>query len=254
MFPKAKRAVERALTLDSTLAEAHTSLALLRMHGDYDWRGAEAAFRRAIVLNPSYATAHQWYSVYLAAVGRPNEALAEIERAHALDPLSRVISVNLGGRLALLGRHDEALRQMRSTLELHPNSPQAHGGLCFAYALKHLPREAIPACERAVALSGPREGPMGMLAYLHAASGNRAKAVAIVRELEARSRREYVSPMQIATGYLGLGDTDGTFAWLDSAYAARDPVLRVVLYDPRWDPVRADPRFARLRARMGLPP
>lgn len=141
----------------------------------------------------------------------------------ALDPLSLIISVNLGGRLAALGRYDEAIRQMRSTLELHPNSAQGHRGLCYVYVLAHLPREAIPASERATALSSPREALMGLLAYGYAASGNRAKAAAIVRELEARSRREYVSPLGIAIGYLGLGDTATMFAWLDSAYAARDP-------------------------------
>jgi serine/threonine-protein kinase len=253
MFARAKRAAERALALDSTLAEAHTSLALLRMY-DYDWHGAETEFQRAIVLNPSYATAHQWYSSYLGAAGRPDEALTEIERARALDPLSRVISGNVGTRLAALGRYDDAVRQFRSTLELDPNFAGTHVGLCFVHALRHLLREAIAECEQAATLRSPREAPLGLLAYVYGASGNRAKAAAMVREMEERWQREYVSPFHIATGYLGLGDPDGTFAWLDSAYAARDPDLVNNIAFPLWAPLRTDPRFTRLRARMGVPP
>jgi tetratricopeptide (TPR) repeat protein len=252
MFPKARYMAARALVLDSTLAEAHASLGLLRTY-DYDWRGAEAAFRRAIALNPSYATAHQWYSSYLEAVGQLDASVAEMERARALDPLSSVISRNLGARLITLGRYDEALRQLHSTLELYPNFTGTYWYLCLVYALKQLPREAISACERE-ALSNRREPTTGLLAYVYAASGDRAKAVTMVRELEARSRREYVSGLQIATGYLGLGNADRMFAWLDSAYTARDPTLVASISRPLWDSVRADPRFARLRARMGLPP
>ncbi|HKH82861.1 MAG TPA: tetratricopeptide repeat protein, partial [Gemmatimonadales bacterium] len=251
MYPKAKQAVEHALELDSTLAEAHTSIALLRMQGDYDWHGAEAGFQRALALNPSYATAHQWYSSYLAATGRPEEALAEILRAQALDPLSRVISANVAQRLAYLGRYDEALRQIRSTIELDPNFPNAHSGLCQVYALQGLPRQAIAPCERASALL---KRPVGLLAYVQAASGNRTRATAIVRELVARSRREYVAPVGIAIGYFGLGDSDATFAWLDSAYAVRDPGLTTFFTSPLSAPLYSDPRTTRLRTRMGLPP
>jgi hypothetical protein len=116
-----------------------------------------------------------------------------------------------------------------------------------------MPREATGECERAAALSGGYEG-MGPLAYAYAASGERTKATVVLRQLEARSRREYVPPWDMAVAHLGLGDFDGTFAWLDSAYTARDPLVTLALSDPIWDPVRGDPRFPRLRARMGLPP
>jgi TolB-like protein/tetratricopeptide (TPR) repeat protein len=253
MFPKARRTAERALALDSTIAEAHASLALLRAYS-YDWRGAEVEFRRAIALNRSYATAHQWYSSYLGAVGRREQSLAELERARALDPLSRVIARNLGVRLATLGRYDEALQQIRSALELDPNLAGTHISLCWVYRLRHLYQEAIRACERGVAIEGPNEARMGLVANVYAAAGDTARAAKIVRDLEARSRREYVSPLEIAIGYLGLGDTDRMFAWLDSAYAARDPFLITSINLPVWDQVRVDPRFTRLRARMGLPP
>jgi len=251
-FAKAERAAERALALDSTLAEAHTSLAAVRMYA-YDWRGAEAEFRRAIALNPNYATAHHWYSAYLGGAGRLDEALAEIEQAQVLDPLSRIISANVGGRLALHRRYDDALRQLRAALELDPNFAAAHEWLCWVYIMKRTPREATGPCERAAALTGGNPG-LGPLAYAYAASGERARATTLLRQLEARSRREYVSPWAIAIAHLGLGDTAGAFEWLDRGVVARDPNLTGGLSAPFWDPLRADPRFVRLRERMGLPP
>ncbi|MDQ3881513.1 MAG: protein kinase, partial [Chloroflexota bacterium] len=166
-FSKARRAAERALALDSTLAEAHTSLAYSLELADYDWAGAEAAFRRAIALNPNYATAHHWYAEYLSIVGRHQEALAEFERARALDPLSRIISADRGLALARAGRYDDAIRELRATLELDPNFFVTHVFLCSAYLSKRRPREAVPECERAAALSR-RNGGLGHLAYAYA--------------------------------------------------------------------------------------
>jgi TolB-like protein/Tfp pilus assembly protein PilF len=249
---KARWAVERALTLDSTLAEAYASLAMVRLH-EYDWRGAETAFARALALNPSYATAHQWYALYLSVVGRQDSALIEIERAQALDPLSRIISSVLGSQLALSRRYDDAIRQLRSTLELDPDFVAAHAWLCSVYRMKGDARAAITACERVAALTNRRSG-VGALASAYAAAGDHARAMVVLHELEARARREYVSPWQFAEAHLGLGERDSTFAWLDSAYAAHDPFLLTGISSPLWDPVRSDPRFARLRARLGLPP
>ena len=249
---KARRAVERALILDSTSAEAHASLGTVRLY-EYDWRGAETEFRRALALNPSYATAHQWYGLYLSWVGRPDEALTEVERARALDPLSRIISSVLGSRLALSGRYDDAIRQLRSTLRLDPNFVPAQAWLCTVYLMKGDARSAITACERVATLTNRRFG-LGGLVSAYAAAGDHARAMVVLRELEARASREYVSPWQFAEAYLGLGDRDRTFAWLDSAYAAHDPFLLTTIVSPLWDPVRSDPRFARLRARLGLPP
>jgi eukaryotic-like serine/threonine-protein kinase len=252
-FGQSKRAAERALALDSTLAEAHGALADARMLEDYDWRGSEEEYRRTILLNPSYATGHQSYANLLRLLGRLDEALAERERARALDPLSRGIGAELGRDLEMVHRFDDALRQLRTTLEFDPNFARAHVYLCLVYLSQRRPREAAGECERAAALSGGYQG-MGPLAYAYAASGDRSKAMAVLRELEARSRREYVPPWEMAVAHLGLGDIDRTFAWLDSAYTARDPLVTLALSDPIWDPVRGDPRFARLRARMGLPP
>jgi eukaryotic-like serine/threonine-protein kinase len=252
-FAQSERAAKRALVLDSALAEAHAALADARMLGDYDWRGSEEEYRRTILLNPSYAIAHQSYANLLRLLGRLDEAVAERERARALDPLSRSIGAELGRDLEMVHRFDDALRQLRTTLEFDPKFARAHVYLCLSYISKRMPREATGECERAKALSGGYEG-MGPLAYAYAAAGDRPKATAVLRELETRSRREYVPPWDMAVAHLGLGDFDGTFAWLDSAYTARDPLVTLALSDPIWDPVRGDPRFARLRVRMGLRP
>jgi eukaryotic-like serine/threonine-protein kinase len=252
-FAQSERAAKRALALDSAGAEAHAALADARMLGDYDWHGSEEEYQRTILLNPNYAIAHQSYANLLRLLGRLDEAVAERAHARTLDPLSRSIGAELGRDLEMVRRFDDALRQLRTTLEFDPNFARAHVYLCLSYLSQRMPRDATAECERARALSGGYEG-MGPLAYAYAASGDRTKATAVLRELEARSHREYVPPWDMAVAHLGLGDVDSTFVWLDSAYTARDPLVTLALSDPIWDAVRGDPRFAHLRARMGLPP
>jgi serine/threonine-protein kinase len=252
-YRHAKRAAERALTLDSALDVAHAALADALMLGDYDWQRSEAEYRRTILLNPNYAIAHNSYANLLRLLGRLDEAIAERARARALDPLSRPIGAELGRDLEMVHRFDEALRQLRTTVESDTNFARVHLYLCLAYLSKRTPRKATGECERAVSLSGGYQG-IGPLVYAYAASGDRPKAMGILRQLEERRQREYVPPWELAIAHLGLGDRDGTFAWLDSAYAARDPLVTLGLSEPIWDPVRTDPRFARLRARMGLAP
>jgi serine/threonine protein kinase/tetratricopeptide (TPR) repeat protein len=252
-YQQSKRAAERALALDSALDGAHAALADALMLGDYDWRQSEAEYRRTFLLNPSYAIAHNSYANLLRLLGRMDEAVAERERARSLDPLSRPIGAELGRDLEMVRRFDDALRQLRTTLESDTNFARVHLYLCLAYLSKRTPRKATGECERAVTLTGGYQG-MGPLAYAYAASGDRSRATALLRQLEDRARREYVPPWELAVAHLGLGDIDGTFAWLDSAYTARDPSVTLGLSEPIWDPVRGDPRFARLRARMGLGP
>jgi serine/threonine protein kinase/tetratricopeptide (TPR) repeat protein len=250
-YQQAKRAAERALALDSALDGAHAALGDALMLGDYDWYRSEAEYRRTILLNPSYAIAHNSYANLLRLLGRLEEAVVEREQARSLDPLSRPISAEVGRDLEMVRRFDDALRQLRTTLESDSTFARAHLYLCLAYLSKRAPREATSECQRAVALSGRYQG-LGPLAYAYAASGDRPKAIAILHELEDRSRREYVAPWEMAVGYLGLGNVDQTFAWLDSAYTARDPLVTLGLSEPIWDPIRGDSRFAALRARMGL--
>jgi TolB-like protein len=253
-YPKAKRAAERAVALDDSLAEAHASLGNVRMLEDFDWRGAETELRRAIALNPSYATGHQWYAEYLRASARLPEALAEMTRARELDPLSRIIAGELGYYLALNGHYDEALRVLRASLDLDPAFARTYNGLCNVYLIMDEPREAIPACERGSTLSGAAQV-TARLAWAYSAVGDRPKAEATAAQLEARARREYVPRYALAVARLAVGDTAGTFAWLDSAVVARDGVFTSNnTGDPVLRGLETDPRFVRLRRRMGLGP
>jgi TolB-like protein/Flp pilus assembly protein TadD len=250
-YPKAKTAALRALALDSTLGQAVAVLARVRMEYDWDWRGAEGEYRRALALAPSYPTGHELYAIYLSLLGRHEEALAEIERARALDPLSRIIGSMKGVLLDLSRRHDEAIAQFRRTLELDPDFAHAHLGLGLAYLTKGMRAEGIAELETAVRLTGRRTY-TGELAYAYAASGQRGRALALARELEDRSRREYVSPVTVALAYTGLGDKDGAFRWLERAADLRDPGVLVLRVEPLFDPLRSDPRFTRLLTRVGL--
>jgi adenylate cyclase len=251
----ARRAAETALSLDSTLAEAHTTLAYIKMH-QWDWRGAEQSFRQAIRLAPGYAVAHHWYADYLGkATGRFQEALREREIAHSLDPLSRIIATELGLTLYLLRRYDEAIARLKQVLELDPNFAFAHQRLGEVYLRKGLHVEAIAALERAADL-GLKAHPLieALLAYAYAASGDRTRAAQIVRELTRRAARGDIPPFAIALAHTGVGDKEQAFAWLDKAAAARDPNLTLRWSSPLLDPLRADPRFTRLLRRMGLNP
>jgi eukaryotic-like serine/threonine-protein kinase len=252
-FPKAKLAAERAVGLDSSLAEAHASLGYAYMLNEYDWRGAKAELERAVILNPNYATGHQWYAEYLRATGQVAAAVAELERARELDPLSRIIADELSYYLALNGRHEEAFRLLRSTIEFDSTFARTYGVLCNVYLTQQKTREATAACEHAAALSGPSRV-IWRLPYVYATGGNRRRAAEILHDLESRWHRgEYVPPSAIAVAFTAIGDNDGAFAWLDSAYVARDPILTENLGDLVWSSLRGDERFARLRTRMGLP-
>jgi tetratricopeptide (TPR) repeat protein len=251
---KAKRAAERALALDSTLAEAHNALAFARMVGDYDWRGAETEFRRALELDPNYANAHAWYSDELLSLGRLEAALAEKDRACSLDPLSRTICPEFARTLFYVGRYDDALRRLQSALSADPTFARTYVILCRAYLAKRMLREAVAACEQGVTLSGRESYATGLLAYAYGEAGDSGRAQAILRELAARKRREYVSALGIAVAHLGTRDTVGALTWLDSAIANRDARVLVSIGEPIWAPLRSNPRLVHLRQRLGLPP
>jgi predicted Zn-dependent protease len=183
-----------------------------------------------------------------------DEAIAEDERARALDPLSRIIGTTTALDLIMAGQVEEALRVLRATLELDPNFAQTYEAFCRLHLRRHEAREAVTACERAAALSGRNLG-VGYLALAYTAAGDTTRAAAVIRELEVRAQREYVAPTRLAQGRFALGDTTATLAWLERAVAARDGFLITdVLPDPLWDPLRTDPRFTQLRAQMGLAP
>ena len=251
-WPKAKAAAQRALMLDSTSAEAHTSLAYGSMIYEWNWRAAEENFGRAIAANPNYATGHHWYADFLAGRGRLDESLAQMRQAHELDPLSRVISSELGWVHYLRHETSEARDQVRSTLELDRN--YAHGyfmlGLIQIQAGDH--PGAIASFRHAIDLGDNYPQVDGSLGYAYAVSGDRKAALGILDDLRKRSAREYVPPFAYALVYAGLGDVTQGVDWLLKGVAQRDIFMPENFFDPLLDPLRKDPRFARVRTRMGL--
>jgi len=248
-FPKAKAAAIKALELDNSLSDAHTSLASLGMF-DWDWRSAGEEFRRAIELNPGYATAHQWYAWHLNLLGRKSEAIAEMRKAESLDPLSLIISADMADVLFVVGLYDESIRQSRKTLEMDPNFAIAHFELGQAYAQKRMYSEAIAELQRAIALSGSSTTFTSNLAYAYAVSGRRNEALKILNDSTGRSNG-FSDASEIALIYTGLGDNDQAMAWLDKAYSERfNPSI---LLRPGFDPLRSDSRFQSLVHRVGLP-
>jgi TolB-like protein/Tfp pilus assembly protein PilF/tRNA A-37 threonylcarbamoyl transferase component Bud32 len=251
-WPKARAAAEKALALDSTLAEAHTSLAYGAMIYEWDWPASEASFRRAIAENPNYATGHHWYADFLAGRGRLEESLREMQRAHALDPLSRIIGAELGWIYYLMGRNDEAEAQLRRTLALDPNYPHGLLNLGLVFMAEGRYAEAIETLRRAIELGGDYDPLNAALVYAYARSGDRATALRLLGELTERSKRGEFGPFALAIAYTGLGETGRAIEALHRAIDQRDIFLPEVFFDPMLHPLRADPQFRRVEERMGL--
>jgi TolB-like protein/DNA-binding winged helix-turn-helix (wHTH) protein/Flp pilus assembly protein TadD len=249
-LPKAKAAAIKALELDSTLGEAHNSLAFVLDGFDWDLDSGGKEFRRAIELNPGYATAHHWYAWHLALLGRYDEALPEMRKAENLDPLSLVINADLAELLVLAHSYDESILQSRKTIEMDPNFALAHNQLAQAYLQKRMTDEAIIELRKAVQLSGDSPMCIANLARAYAASGKSSEAVKLLRELMKRSSPNYSYASEIAMIYASLGDTNQAMNWLDKGCNERfNPG---VLLRPGFDPLRSDPRFQDLAHRVGL--
>lgn len=251
-YPRAKAAAAKALEIEEALAEPHTSLAWAAFAFYWDFTSAEREFRRAIELNPNYATAHHWYAFYLVARARWNEAISEIRRARDLDPVSLIINTNVGVILYFARQYDEAIDQFRRALELDPGFVPAYWSLEWAYEQKGRYEEAITAIEHALRLSGGSPVYDSMRGHAYAVAGKRAEAQKVIEELQALSNRRYVSPFEIALVYIGLGDTGEAFRWLDRAYEERSFWLVLLNVDPRFDHLRSDQRFQDLVRRVGL--
>jgi TolB-like protein/DNA-binding winged helix-turn-helix (wHTH) protein len=253
-IPKAEAAAKKALELDATLADAHTSLAWSRFAWDWDWRGAEQEFKRAIELNPSYANAHHWYATYLFGMGRYPEAIAEDRKAESLDPLSIVISVDVAMEALRPARmYDQEMEQCRKTLEMEPNFPSAHACLSDSYAHKRMYNEAIAEMQKAIDLSGGSVFWVSLLGYTYAMAGRPDEARKILNELKARSNREFVSAQDFAYIYTGLGDKDQAYVWFEKAYEERSDVILNLNADPDFESLRSDPRFQELLRRLNFP-
>jgi eukaryotic-like serine/threonine-protein kinase len=255
VMPKAKAAARRALELDETLAEAHTSLGRVLAAYDWDWKGAEKEFKRAIELNPRYAVAHQWYGGWFDAMGRHAEAIAERKRAQELDPLSLVINFELGIAFLYAREYDQAIEQFHRTLEMDQNFPPVYAFLSAAYEQKGMYAEAIVEFRKAVSLKGGSEWSLarGGLGHVYAVMGKTNEARQVLDELKQLSTQEYVPATSVALVYAGLGEKDQAFTWLEKAHKERSFQIQWITIDPRWDSLRSDPRFADLVRRIGLP-
>jgi tetratricopeptide (TPR) repeat protein len=251
VFSHAKRAAERALALNPKHAEAHLALAFTSYLSEYDWIGAEPRFRLVFALDPEFGYAHYVYSLYLHITGRQQEAVRECERALALDPLSPAGEALVGYILEPAGRTEEAERHFMAALELDPSFAFAHWYVLWMYLQRRQFRDAIAAGEQLASLSGRTIG-LGQLAYAYAASGDQAAAQEIVEELIARQANGYISPFQIGIAVLGLGHTDDALDWFERAVDERDPGFLVNQHLNVFDGLRSDPRFVRLRERIGL--
>lgn len=248
----ARRAAERALALDSTLAEAHTTLALL-LKSTANWDAAGREFQHAIALDRNYATAHQWYAELLLITGRVPHAVSELQQARTLDPLSPVINAELSYVLALAGRHAEGIATGRQAVELAPDLWVCHAFLAFAYSFAGRAAEAAAEMDTARRLDSTVTPLAGALAYVRAHAGARDAAREIVARIERDTTRENAASMALVMGYLGLGDNDRALAWLTRAANERDPWLYAMSVNAPWfDPIRADARFAAVVRTMGL--
>jgi TolB-like protein/DNA-binding winged helix-turn-helix (wHTH) protein/thioredoxin-like negative regulator of GroEL len=252
IMPKAKAAALNALRLDDASAEAHASLALINELYDWNWKGAEREFRRAIELNPNYATAHHWYAMYLSALGRHDEALAEIRKAQALDPVSLITNTNEGWILFCAHDYDQAIQKLRATIELDPNFANAHYKLALVYEIKGMYKEAVEEYIKEETISGTNTEAVEGLRAAYAKSGWKGYCREKLRQLKDSSTRGYVLPKYFVLTHLQLGDTEQAFKWLDEAYKERAEPLVYLRVDPRFDSLRSDPRFEDLLRRMNL--
>ncbi len=250
LISEARAAALRALQLDPSLPEAHTAFALIVQNYDWDWQMAEREFRRAIELNPNYATAHHWYAEHLMWRGRFDEAVRESERARRLDPLSLIIAADNGAILYFARQYDRAIEKWRSVLQIEPNFPRAHV-IVAAYVERGMFAEALADVEGQRARVSP---PVywATLTYIYGRAGRTAEARAALRELLQSARRQPVQSGVIAGAYLALGDKDQALAWLERAYAERSNDMTSLKVNPGLDPLRSDPRFQSLLERVGL--
>jgi eukaryotic-like serine/threonine-protein kinase len=253
VMPRVKAAAQKALAIDDTLAEARISLAYATAAYDWEWSAAEKDYKRAIRLNKNYATAHHWYGEYLAFTGRSDEAAAELERAHELDPLSLIINVALGWIYYLGRRYDDAIKQLLRTLELDPAFIQAHFCLGLAYIQKERFAEAVDELERVIGLQGRAPGALAALGFALAVSGEREGAQKLLDEVNELSQKQYVSSYWTAMLCIGLGERDQAFSWLEKSCEQRDLWLACLKVETMADSLRSDPRLDELLKRIGFP-
>jgi tetratricopeptide (TPR) repeat protein len=252
-MPKAQVAANKAIEIDDTLAEGHTSLAFIRLIHNWDWSGSEAEFKRAIALNPNYANAHHWYSHYFMAMGQIQESLAESKRALELDPLSLILNVHLGWHYLHAQEPDLAIDQFKKTLEMDRSYGLTHWYLGVAYEQKGKYEEAVAELEQAKDLHQGNVLLEADLGHAYAALGRRGDALKVINDLRALSKRKFVSLYHTALIYMGLGDKGPALEWLENADKERSDLVVYLKTDPRLDTLRTDQRFKDLLRRIALP-
>ncbi len=252
-FPKAKAAAMKALALDQQLAEAHTSLGNILTSYEWDFANAEKEFSRAIALNPNYATAHQWYAEYLQAMGRSDEAIAQIQRAQELDPLSLIIQAVAGRIYYCQRKYDQAIDQLKRTLQMDQRFGPASAFLAQAYLKKGMNQQSMLTAEDPVKSAPGGSVYLTILGNAYAMSGKKDEAEKVLAQLKELSSRHYVQPSYVAMLNAGLGERDQAFEWLEKAFSGRDDRLVFVMTDPLMDDLYADRRFQDLFRRIGLP-
>ncbi len=252
VWPRAKAAAIKALNIDNELAEARAPLAVTRMGYEWDWEGAKRECQLALSHSPGYAMAHDYYAEYLIATGALEQAMAEVMRALALEPLSLVVNRDLGCVLYFMRRYEEAIEQLRNTVELDPNFGVGHWSLAWAYERNGMYKEALAELRKAIALSGGSARMIGEMGHAYAAAGKRGEAEKVLQELAAMSERRYVSPYEMAIVYTALGEKGRAFRWLEKACEHRPWALVYLKVEPKLDPLRSDPRFQKLLQRLGL--
>jgi TolB-like protein/Flp pilus assembly protein TadD len=253
VFPRAKAAARKALALDETLPEAHFALASALAAYDWDWAGAEREYQRGLELNPSSAYGHSAYGWFLSWMGRHDEALAQVRRAQDLNPANPLEIQRTAAVLYVGRRYDDAVAEARRAIEIDSTLLFGYDRLGRAYAEKGMYPEATAAAERAAAVSGHAPNFQAALARMYALSGRKDEARRILEELRTLEQRRYVAPCFIAQVYAALGEKEDALRWLEKAYRVRDGDLVLLGVWPAWDPLRGDPRFRDLLRRMRFP-
>lgn len=251
VMPKVRSAAAKAIELDDSLAEAHTSLAWARFH-DWDWDGTEKEFRRAISLNASYPTAHVWYADFLSSMGRFDEAEAELRRASEANPLSPVINAAMATRLYYARQYAAAVEQCQKTLAMEPSFVPAHLLLGRAELLNGDLTQAAAELKKALELSEGDTNELAAVGYGYAVAHQAAEARSVLGDLKERAKQTYVQPMALAMIHLGLGEQNATFDALGKAFDDRSAGLVYLKVEPAFDPIRSDARFGELLGKIGL--
>lgn len=252
-FPKAREAARKALDLDPDLADARAAIGLIHFQYDWDWEAAERALSTAAKQNPNYATAHHYFADYLKGMGRFDEAYEQIRLAKELDPLSLAIASGVGHVLYLSRKYDEAIVAYRAVLELDPSFVQARLWFGRPFLQKGMYEEAIAELRQADELSGGSTISTSVLAHAYASAGRREEALKLLDVLLRRREKQYVACYFIGLVYVGLGDSDKAFEWLNKAREERSAWLAWVMVEPRFDSLRSDPRWGRLLKDIGFP-